>query len=49
MLAGKTDYDGQKTDIYSYAILLWELFSQKKPYSDPPMDTWLSSGTIKKK
>jgi len=40
ILNGSSSYDAQKTDIYSYGILLWELFSCHEPFSDPPYDKY---------
>lgn len=40
IIQGKTDYPIDRTDIYSFAILTLEVFTQKEPYSQPPCDKW---------
>jgi len=36
LLSGKADYAIDKTDIYSFGVLLWQVFTGKEPYSEPP-------------
>jgi len=36
ILMGKNDYAIDKTDIYSFGVLLWQVFTQKEPYLDEP-------------
>jgi len=38
IINGETNYAIDKTDIYSYGLLLFELWTQKEPYSEAPYD-----------
>jgi serine/threonine protein kinase len=40
IINGESNYAIDKTDVYSYGMLLYELFTQKEPYSEPPYDTY---------
>lgn len=34
LLEGKSDYAIEKTDIFSFGVLLWQIFTGKEPFSD---------------
>jgi hypothetical protein len=38
ILEGRVAYDVAKTDVYSFGVLLWQLWTQVVPYSQPPYD-----------
>jgi len=38
IIAGKTKYKIDKCDIFSFAVLLWQVFTRNKPFADPPYD-----------
>jgi len=40
IIRGETDYPIDKTDIYSMAVLLLEVFTRKEPFTQPPFDKW---------
>jgi len=41
ILEGKVDYDVSKTDVYSFGVLLWQIFTQVEPFSEPPYDKFI--------
>jgi len=40
ILNGQSDYSIDKTDIFSFGVLLWEVFTQRIPFEDPPYNNF---------
>jgi serine/threonine protein kinase len=40
IMSGKSDYVIDKTDVFSFGVMLWQVFTQIEPFSQPPYDTW---------
>jgi len=40
ILEGSSNYNQRKTDVYSFGVLLWQIFTQKEPFSFPPYNNW---------
>jgi len=40
IIRGETDYPIDKTDVYSMGVLMFEVFTKKEPFSEPPYDKW---------
>jgi len=40
ILSGKQDYSIDKCDVFSFGMLMWQVYTQKEPFGDPPYDEW---------
>lgn len=40
ILMGKSDYAIDKTDIFSFGVLLWQVFTGREPFLDEPYKDW---------
>jgi len=40
ILEGSTSFDDKQIDVFSFGILLWQIFTQKFPYSIPPYSNY---------
>lgn len=40
ILEGSSSFNDQAIDVYSFGVLMWQTFTQKEPYSNPPYCEW---------